>query len=53
MSRMIFLLEERSMKTLLDGLLPRLMPEMPFICIPHEGKHDLEKKHPPKTSGLA
>ncbi|MEN8690334.1 MAG: hypothetical protein AB1Z20_09545 [Desulfobacterales bacterium] len=30
-------LEERSMKTLLDGLLPRLMPEMTFICIPHEG----------------
>ncbi|MGB5616174.1 MAG: hypothetical protein WBM78_04995 [Desulfobacterales bacterium] len=30
-------LEEQSMKTLLDGLLPRLMPEMTFICIPHEG----------------
>jgi hypothetical protein len=48
MTRMIFLLEERSMKTLLDGLLPRLMPEMPFICIPHEGKQDLEKSIPRK-----
>ena len=48
MSRMIFLLEERSMKTLLDGLLPRLMPEMTFICIPHEGKQDLEKSIPRK-----
>jgi len=48
MSRMVFLLEERSMKTLLEGLLPRLMPEMPFICIPHEGKQDLEKSIPRK-----
>jgi hypothetical protein len=31
------------MKTLLDGLLPRLMPDGAFICIPHEGKQDLEK----------
>ncbi len=48
MSRVVFLLEERSMKTFLDGLLPRLMPEMPFICIPHEGKQDLEKSIPRK-----
>jgi hypothetical protein len=48
MNRMVFLLEERSMKTLLDGLLPRLMPELPFICIPHEGKQDLEKSIPRK-----
>jgi len=48
MSRMVFLLEERSMKTLLDGLLPRLIPEMPFVCIPHEGKEDLEKSIPRK-----
>jgi len=45
MSRMVFLLEERSMKTLLDNLLPRLMPGISFICIPHEGKQDLEKSH--------
>lgn len=48
MSRIVFLLEERSMKTLLDGLLPRLMPEMQFICVPHEGKQDLEKSIPRK-----
>ena len=27
MSRIVFLLEERSMQVLLDGLLPRLIPE--------------------------
>lgn len=48
MSRMVFLLEERSMKTLLDNLLPRLMPGISFICIPHEGKQDLEKSIPRK-----
>ncbi|MCF7668202.1 MAG: DUF4276 family protein [Verrucomicrobia bacterium] len=48
MSRIIFLLEERSMKVLLDGLLPRLVPGMSFLCIPHEGKQDLEKSIPRK-----
>ena len=48
MSRMVFLLEERSMKTLLDRLLPRFIPEMAFICIPHEGKQDLERSIPRK-----
>lgn len=43
MSRLVFLLEERSMKTLLENLLPRLIPGLRFICVPHEGKHDLEK----------
>ena len=48
MSRIIFLLEERSMKTLLDGLLPRLIPGIPFLCVTHEGKQDLEKSIPRK-----
>lgn len=48
MSRMVFLLEERSMKTLLEGLLPRLIPGILFICLPHEGKQDLEKSIPRK-----
>ena len=48
MNRIVFLLEERSMKTLLEGLLPRLMPDKSFICIPHEGKQDLEKSIPRK-----
>jgi hypothetical protein len=43
MSRIVFLLEEFSMKVLLDGLLPRLFPDLPFLCVPHEGKQDLEK----------
>lgn len=46
MSRIVFLLEERSMKTLLDGLLPRFLPGISFLCIPHEGKQDLEKSIP-------
>lgn len=43
MSRIVFLLEEYSMKVLLEGLLPKLYPDLPFLCVPHEGKHDLEK----------
>ncbi len=48
MSRIVFLLEERSMKVLLDGMLPRLFPGMRFLCVPHEGKNDLERSIPRK-----
>ena len=48
MSRVVFLLEEYSMKVLLEGLLPRLFPDLPFLCVPHEGKQDLEKSIPRK-----
>lgn len=48
MSRIVFLLEERSMKVLLEGLLPRLFPDLGFLCVPHEGKQDLEKSVPRK-----
>ncbi len=45
--RLIFLLEEPSMKILLDGLLPRLFPGWRqghhFQCVPHDGKSDLER----------
>lgn len=45
--RLVFLLEEPSMKILLDGLLPRLFPGWvegrQFICIKHEGKSDLDR----------
>ena len=51
MSRVIFLLEEYSMKALLDGLLPRLFPNLSFLCLPHEGKGDLEKSIPRKLRG--
>jgi len=46
--RVVFLLEERSMKALLEGLLPRFFPDLKFQCVPHEGKHDLEKSIPRK-----
>lgn len=36
------------MKVLLDGLLPRLFPTLRFLCVPHEGKNDLEKSIPRK-----
>ena len=48
MSRIVFLLEEYSMKVLLEGLLPRLVPGLEFLCVPHEGKQDLEKSVPRK-----
>jgi len=31
------------MKILLEGLLPRLYPDLSFLCVPHEGKRDLEQ----------
>lgn len=48
MARLVFLLEERSMKVFLDELLPRLFPDLTFQCVPHEGKQDLEKSIPRK-----
>ncbi len=52
--RLVFLLEEPSMKLLLDGLLPRLIPGwiagQHFLCIPHEGKSDLDRSIPRKLS---
>lgn len=48
MSCVVFLLEERSMQVLLDGMLPRLFPELLYRCVPHEGKQDLEKSIPRK-----
>ena len=48
MNRIVFLLEEDSLRILLEGLLPRLFPELSFLCVPHEGKQDLEKSIPRK-----
>ena len=46
---LIFLVEEPSMKKLLDILLPRIFDQtISFKCIPHEGKQDLEKSIPRK-----
>jgi len=47
--KLVFLLEERSMKEFLRGLLPRILPAgCEFQLIPHEGKSDLEKSIPRK-----
>lgn len=50
--RIVFMLEEPSMKTLLEGLLPRIFPGMVagehFLCITHEGKSDLDISIPRK-----
>lgn len=52
--RVIFLLEEPSMKLLLEGLLPRLVPGwvagQHFLCVPHQGKSDLDRSIPRKLS---
>ncbi len=42
MGRLVFLLEERSMQALLEGLLPRFFPCLEFHCVPHSGKTDLD-----------
>ena len=51
MSRLVFMLEEPSMRVLLEGLLPRMFPGLEFLCIPHEGKGDLERSLPRKLRG--
>ena len=44
----VFLLEELSMKALLEVLLPRVAPNLPFVLVAHEGKRDLAKSIPRK-----
>lgn len=47
--KLIFMLEELSMKELLDRILPRILPEgVDFKTIPHAGKRDLELSLPRK-----
>lgn len=52
MSKIVFLLEEPSMETLLRGILPRLLPGSEegshWILVPHSGKRDLELSIPRK-----
>lgn len=48
MARVVFLLEETSMRVLLEGFLPRVFPSLDFLCVAHEGKQDLEKSIPRK-----
>jgi len=45
MKELVFLVEERSAKAMLESLLPRLLPpESLYRLIPFEGKQDLEKQ---------
>lgn len=50
--RVVFLLEEPSMQVLLDKLLPRVfsgwVEGQHFLCVPHEGKGDLDRSIPRK-----
>ncbi|MGN0740819.1 MAG: DUF4276 family protein [Treponema sp.] len=47
--KLVFLLEEKSMKRFLDIILPKILPkEILFQTIPHEGKRDLEISIPRK-----
>ena len=50
--KLVFLLEEPSMKYFLDGLLPRILPnEIAFVTISHEGKADLQQSLTSKLKG--
>ena len=52
--KLVFLLEEESMKHFLDGILPKILPpDVGFITVPHEGKSDLQKSVPIKQIGRA
>jgi len=50
--KLVFLLEEPSMKYLLDELLPKILPKgVLFQTIPHNGKRALERSIPRKLRG--
>lgn len=50
--KLVFLLEEKSMKYFLDGILPKILPEkVDFLTIPHEGKSDLKRSLRAKLQG--
>ncbi len=49
---LVFFVEDRSTKTMLEGLLPRLLPSsVSFTAIAFEGKSDMEKQMPIKLRG--
>lgn len=50
---LIFLLEEPSIATVLNEILPKIIPDpISFICIPHQGKQDLAKSIPTKIKAF-
>lgn len=48
MTRVVFLVEEPSMADFLNGMLPRFFPQLPFQCVPHNGKQELAQSIPRK-----
>lgn len=53
MKHIVFLLEEVSIKAVLDEILPSILPEdVTFQTIKHEGKSDLEKSIPRKLKAF-
>ena len=49
---LVFLVEERSMKELLNGILPKILPKaISFQIIPHNGKSDLQRSIFKKMAG--
>ena len=50
---LIFLLEEPSIKNVLEAILPQLIPDnISYICISHQGKQDLAKSIPTKIKAF-
>lgn len=50
--RLVFMLEEESAMHFLKALLPSLLPPcVEFLCIPHQGKGDLQSSLPRKFKG--
>lgn len=45
---LVFLVEEKSMETLLNIILPKVVNGEQYVVIPHEGKSDLKKSIPIK-----
>lgn len=52
MAHLVFLVEEGSMRAMLEEFLPRILPEgVDFVAIAHEGKQDLKRKLVRKIRG--
>jgi hypothetical protein len=51
MQKLVFLLEEESMREVLEVILPKIIPQnILFQCIPHQGKSHLRKSIPHKLA---
>lgn len=50
MTKIVILVEEKSMEAYLRALLPRAFPGLQFHVLPHQGKSDLMKSIPLKTA---